>query len=103
GAAGRAPAWAPAASWSIWPKGRPMNARFSEQVAVVTGAASPLGIAIAQRLGREGARLALLDIDESAAARVRDEVGADAVFFGGDLSDGDVARTLFDEALRVHG
>ena len=37
---------------------------FKGKVAVVTGAGSGLGRAIAQRLGREGARLMLADIDD---------------------------------------
>jgi 3-oxoacyl-[acyl-carrier protein] reductase len=47
--------------------------RFEEQVAVVTGAAQGLGLAIARRLGSAGAALALLDraaahLEETAAA-----------------------------------
>ena len=41
-----------------------MTLSFKNQVAVVTGAASGLGLAIASRLSRSGARLALLDLNE---------------------------------------
>ncbi|MEE8394964.1 MAG: SDR family NAD(P)-dependent oxidoreductase, partial [bacterium] len=37
--------------------------RFKEQVSIVTGGAQGIGLGIARRLGREGSRLALLDID----------------------------------------
>ncbi len=37
---------------------------FKNQVAVITGAASGLGLAIAQKLSKEGVYLALLDIQE---------------------------------------
>ena len=40
--------------------------RFTNQVALVTGAASGLGIAIARRLAQEGAHLVLADRDEAA-------------------------------------
>lgn len=42
-----------------------MTTDFSEQVAVVTGAASGLGLAIAKRLHDRGAQVALLDLHEA--------------------------------------
>jgi 2-dehydro-3-deoxy-L-rhamnonate dehydrogenase (NAD+) len=61
--------------------------RFSGRVALVTGAASGIGSAIAQRLLREGARVATLDLTGS---------GPDgAVALSGDVSDsGDVATAV---------
>ena len=51
--------------------------RFTDQVAIVTGAARGIGLGIARRLGSEGARLALVDIDaplvEQAAAGLEAE------------------------------
>ena len=40
--------------------------RFKDQIAVVVGAAHGIGKAIAERLGREGARVVILDIDAEA-------------------------------------
>ena len=37
---------------------------FKDQVAVITGAASGLGLAIANRLSTEGVKLALIDLKE---------------------------------------
>ncbi len=49
--------------------------RYNDKVVVITGAASGLGAAMAERFAGEGARLALLDIDgagaEATAARFR--------------------------------
>ncbi|MGO2113263.1 MAG: SDR family NAD(P)-dependent oxidoreductase, partial [Pseudoclavibacter sp.] len=42
-----------------------MNTRFEGLVALVTGAAGGLGRASAERLAAEGARVVLVDVDES--------------------------------------
>jgi len=47
-----------------------MQKGFKDQVAIVTGAASGLGLAIAKALAREGVRLVLLDKNEAALASV---------------------------------
>ena len=46
--------------------------RFQNKVAIVTGGASGIGLATALRLGREGARIVLADLDTAASARLAD-------------------------------
>ena len=58
-----------------------MTTEFSEQVAIVTGAASGLGLAIARKLHEQGALVALLDLNEVA------DVGDRAVAFALDLTN----------------
>lgn len=63
---------------------------FAGQVAIVTGAASGMGRATALQLAREGARVALVDIDAQNGERIAAEArtyGADAVFEHVDLTD----------------
>lgn len=60
------------------------------RVAVVTGAARGIGRAIAGRLARSGAAVAVADIDEAAGAGAADSIaanGAAAVFLPADLAD----------------
>jgi NAD(P)-dependent dehydrogenase (short-subunit alcohol dehydrogenase family) len=53
-------------------------ARFSGKVISVTGGGSGLGEAIVKRLASEGAQVAVLDIDMTAAERVAAEAGSGA-------------------------
>jgi NAD(P)-dependent dehydrogenase (short-subunit alcohol dehydrogenase family) len=81
-------------------------AGVKDRVAVVTGAANGLGREIAGLLGREGARLALGDIDaaglERTAAAIRAAGGA-AVSVAGDLTEEEPAQRLIDAAVAEYG
>lgn len=59
----------------------------SRRVAIVTGAASGIGFATAQRLARDGWRLALVDVDESRLAGKRQALGDAAMAYPFDLLD----------------
>src|SRR5215218_3878375 len=52
--------------------------RLRGKRAIVTGAGSGIGRAIALRLAEEGARVLISDVDEEAAASVASEVGGEA-------------------------
>ena len=68
------------------------------RVAVVTGAASGMGLAIGQRLAGNGHRVALLDLDGDAAERAAGDLrgaGTQALAAKVDVSD----RGAVDEAL----
>jgi NAD(P)-dependent dehydrogenase (short-subunit alcohol dehydrogenase family) len=67
---------------------------------LVTGAADGMGAAAARRLGKEGARLVLLDVDAEKLDAVAAEIGGDAISVVGDVSveaDVDRAAALADE------
>ena len=73
------------------------------RVAVVTGGGSGLGRSISQHLARAGNRVAVLDLDESAAAEVAASLrsdGRDAVAVGVDVADRAGVAAAYD---RVRG
>ena len=70
------------------------------RVAVVTGAASGMGLAIGQRLAAHGHRVALLDLDGDAAERAANDLrstGAQALAASVDVAD----RVAVDDAMSL--
>jgi 3-oxoacyl-[acyl-carrier protein] reductase len=60
---------------------------FKGQVAIITGAASGLGLAIARKLHAEGAQVALLDLNEASLQEVAGELGEGSYVFAVDLTN----------------
>lgn len=79
---------------------------LSGRVAVVTGAASGVGLGIAEVLAGEGARVVLVDLDasagERAAAALRDS-GRDALALQADVVDGAALASLGAQVLERYG
>jgi len=68
--------------------------RMKDKVALITGAARGLGLAIARRFHEEGATVVVNDLDATAAERAAAEVGG--VGFGADVSDSAAVARMFD-------
>ena len=67
-----------------------MNKRFTDKIAIVTGAAMGIGKAVAMRLGKEGAKLALLDINQKLLEETVEElkeIGVEANGYTTDISN----------------
>jgi NAD(P)-dependent dehydrogenase (short-subunit alcohol dehydrogenase family) len=62
------------------------------RTALVTGGASGIGAAIVRGFARNGARVALIDLDRAAGAALAAELGSDTHFFACDLTDIDALR-----------
>ncbi|HEY3633687.1 MAG TPA: 3-hydroxybutyrate dehydrogenase [Caldimonas sp.] len=64
-----------------------MSSQLQDKIAIVTGAASGLGKDIALIYAREGAKVAVADLNLSAAKDVAAEIGANAMAIAMDVSD----------------
>lgn len=79
---------------------------FNKKVALVTGAGSGIGEAIAKELAGLGARIVLADINEAGAQRVADEIAAtngEAVPFKADSASPDDNNEAVAFAVRTYG
>lgn len=80
--------------------------RLAGKVAIVTGGAGGIGAATARELAREGAAVAVVDIDAAKAAEVADEIrrtGARAIALGGDLAEEHAARHVVQSTVAEFG
>ena len=68
---------------------------YKDQVAVITGAASGLGLAIASKLSKEGVRLALLDFDRKKLQEIASEMPTDTQTYVLDITaETEVKQTM---------
>ncbi|HEY9002452.1 MAG TPA: SDR family NAD(P)-dependent oxidoreductase, partial [Mucilaginibacter sp.] len=80
--------------------------RFTNQVAIITGAGQGIGFEIARQMALSGAAVVLNDIDAALANRavaVISAMGGKCHSFPGDASDINFIQQLVDEAVRKFG
>lgn len=80
-----------------------MSRRFEDQSAVVTGAASGIGLAIVRHLLAEGARVAGSDINADLLRDIGQELGGRFVSLAGDVTKEADADALVALAVKTHG
>jgi len=82
------------------------NNRFEGKVVVITGAASGIGAACAERIAAEGGKIAILDLNlekgEEMAEKINSD-GGEALFAKCDISNQDDAKNALDAVLGKWG
>jgi 3-oxoacyl-[acyl-carrier protein] reductase len=77
--------------------------RLNGKVALVTGAGSGFGLGIAEVFAREGARVAVVDIDEGAANTVAGSLGDAAIGLAADVSKAADVRRAVEQTVATLG
>jgi len=82
-----------------------MSHRFTERVALITGGAGGIGLAVARKMMDEGAAVGLVDLDEGRARTAAASLGAGAIGLAADVRDeasiAAAARTIHDRHGRL--
>ncbi len=75
-----------------------MDMKFAQNVGLVTGGASGLGLATAKRLQRKGMRVVIVDLPTSKGKEVARDLGDNARFVAADVADAAQMSAAFDAA-----
>ena len=90
-----------------WEPRYPGSGRLAGKVAIVTGADSGIGRAVAVLYAREGARVAVAYLCENDDAHITadaiEQEGSEVLLFAGDLGDPDTAKRLVEETIDKWG
>jgi 3-oxoacyl-[acyl-carrier protein] reductase len=80
-----------------------MAERLAGKTALVTGAASGFGAAMAELFVAEGANVVAADLNGDGAAAVAARIGGNAVALRADVADGSDAEAMVDKAVTAFG
>jgi glucose 1-dehydrogenase len=82
---------------------RERSMRLENKVAIVTGGAHGIGLAVAKRYVAEGARVAIADVDAAAGEAAAKALGGHARFVATDVGDAQAAEHAVAETCRAFG
>ncbi|MXQ12601.1 SDR family oxidoreductase [Microvirga makkahensis] len=77
--------------------------RLDGKVALITGAGSGFGLGIAETFAREGAKVAVVDINESAARTAAEKIGTAAIGLSADVSKAADVNNVVAATLSAFG
>ena len=77
----------------------PYAHRLVDKVAVITGGASGIGRAMCERFAAEGAKVAVVDVDEAKGSELAESI--DGMFVGADVTSATAVEALY-EAVSSH-
>ncbi|OGP78500.1 MAG: short-chain dehydrogenase [Deltaproteobacteria bacterium RBG_16_49_23] len=80
--------------------------KFKDRVAIVTGAARGIGKAIALTLVREGARVALIDVEKERLEVLKEEIekkGGQVIAVSCDITKSSEVKAMVNQVLRIFG
>jgi NAD(P)-dependent dehydrogenase (short-subunit alcohol dehydrogenase family) len=78
-----------------------MTMRLRDRVAVVTGAASGIGLATVRRFAAEGALVVAVDLNTAGVEALAEEIGGDAITC--DVTDESAVSAMFDDVVSARG
>jgi 3-oxoacyl-[acyl-carrier protein] reductase len=76
---------------------------LDDKVAIVTGSARGIGLATAELLSAQGAKVVINDLDGDAAQAASDGIAGETTVFAGDLTKGDAPDQLVQKAIDTWG
>jgi NAD(P)-dependent dehydrogenase (short-subunit alcohol dehydrogenase family) len=79
----------------------PYARRLVDKVAVITGGASGIGRATSERLAAEGAKVAVVDLDEAGGSALAESI--DGMFVKADVTSSDAVESLYTEVAARYG
>src|SRR5262245_42465974 len=82
---------------------RERSMRLANKVAIVTGGAHGIGLAVAKRYVAEGARVTIADVDAAAGEAAAKALGSNARFIATDVGDARAAEHVVAESCRAFG
>jgi 3-oxoacyl-[acyl-carrier protein] reductase len=77
--------------------------KFKDQVAVITGGASGIGLSIAKKLSGEGVRVALIDLNPSVLQSAAKSVGENAFAFVCDVTNEEQVKSVVNQIADQFG
>jgi len=83
--------------------GKSNEKSLARQVAVITGGGSGIGAATAKAFAKQGAEIAILDRDETAAKAVAKKIGGKALAIACDVTDPASVKAAFDQVVSKFG